>query len=143
MVWESILSSRGVGRSIQDRPHCSGGETRDAKYGFNHKEDLTYEEATAPLRQLLEKDTTYRWDDAREDSFQMLLRMMNSRTSLAPYDPNRKTHLVTDASPCGIAASLYQADEQGMWVPLSGYEQGWESQIDWESLAKVWGMMMF
>ena len=69
--------------------------------------------------------------------------MMNSRTYLAPYDPKRKTHLVTDASPCGIAASLYQADEQGMWVPLSGYEQGWESQIDWESLAKVWGMMMF
>ena len=23
------------------------------------------------------------------------------------------------------------------------YEQGWDSQINWESLAKVWGMMMF
>ena len=31
---------------------------------------------------------------------------MNSRTYLAPYDPKRKMHLVTDASPCGIAASL-------------------------------------
>ena len=63
--------------------------------------------------------------------------MMNSRTYLAPYDPKRKTHLVTDTSPCGIAASLYQEDDQGMWVPvdhtyrvLSGYKQGWESQID-------------
>ena len=63
--------------------------------------------------------------------------MMNSRTYLAPYDPKRKTHLVTDTSPCGIAASLYQEDDQGMWVPvdhtsrvLSSYEQGWESQID-------------
>ena len=44
---------------------------------------------------------------------------------------------MTDASPCGIAASLYQEDDQGMWVlvdhtsrVLSGYEQGWESQID-------------
>ena len=76
--------------------------------------------------------------------------MMNSRTYLAPHNPKRKTHQVTDASPCGIAASLYQEDDQGRWVPvdlmsraLSAYEQGVDSQIDWESLAKVWGMMMF
>ena len=31
----------------------------------------------------------------------------------------------------------------GISRALSRYEQGWESQIDWESLAKVWGMMMF
>ena len=81
---------------------------------------------------------------------QTLLTMMNSRTYLAPHDPKRKTHLVMDASPCGIAASLYQEDDQGKWVPvddtsraLSLYKQGWDSQIDWESLAKVWGMMMF
>ena len=55
--------------------------------------------------------------------------MMNSRTYLAPYNPKRKTHLVTEASPFGIAASLYQEDDQGMWVPvdhtsrtLSGYD---------------------
>ena len=34
--------------------------TYNAKYGFDHHEDLTYEEVTAPLRQLLEKDATYR-----------------------------------------------------------------------------------
>ena len=75
---------------------------------------------------------------------------MNSRTYLVPYDPKRNKHLVTGASPCGIAASLYQEDDQGMWVSvdhasraLSGYKQGWESQIDWEILSKVWGMMMF
>ena len=69
---------------------------------------------------------------------------------LAPDNPKRKTHLVTDASLCGIATSLYQEDDQGKWGQLdntsralSGYKQGWESQIDWESLAKVWGMMMF
>ena len=59
-------------------------------------------------------------------------------------------HLVTDASPCRIATSLYQEDNRGKWVPvdhtsraLSSYEQGWESQIDWESLAKVCDMMIF
>ena len=32
----------------------------NAKYGFDLHEDLTYEEVKAPLRQLLEKDATYR-----------------------------------------------------------------------------------
>ena len=75
---------------------------------------------------------------------------MNSRTYLAPYDPKRKTHLVTDASPSGIAASGYQEDDAGNWVPvdhtsraMSVVKQGWQSQIDWESLAKTWGMEMF
>ena len=35
----------------------------NTKYGFNHHKDLTYKEVTVPLRQLLEKDATYRWDD--------------------------------------------------------------------------------
>ena len=68
---------------------------------------------------------------------------MNSRTYLAPHDPKRKMHLVIDASPRGIAASMYQEDDQGKWVPvdqtpraLSTYEQGWDSKIDWESLAR-------
>ena len=58
--------------------------------------------------------------------------------------------LVTDASPQGISASLYQEDEQGRWLPvdhisraLSQHEQAWKSQIEWESLAKMWGMTAF
>ena len=38
----------------------SGG----SKYGFDHHEAWTYEEVTAPLRQLLVKDATNRWDPA-------------------------------------------------------------------------------
>ena len=52
--------------------------------------------------------------------------------------------------PRGIAASLDQEDDQGKWVPvdhtsraMSAYKQGRASQIDWESLAKTWGKMMF
>ena len=122
----------------------------NAKYGFDHWEDKSYMEVTAPLRKLLNKDAIFKWDNKSETNFQMLLRMMNSRTYLAPHNLKQKTHLVTDASPCGIAASLYQKDNQGKWVPvdntsraMSAYEQGWVSQINWESLAKTWGMMMF
>ena len=105
---------------------------------------------TAPLRKLLIKDAVFKWDEESDASFQTLIRMMNSRTYLAPHDHTRKTHLVTDASPSGIAASVYQEDDAGTWVPvdhtsraLSAVEQGWQSQIDWESLAKTWGMEMF
>ena len=105
---------------------------------------------TASLRELLTKDAVFRWDKESDTSFQTLICMMNSRIYLAPHDHTRKTHLVTDASACGIAASLYQEDETGTWVPvdhtsraLSAVEQGWQSQIDWESLAKTWDMMMF
>ena len=35
----------------------------NTKYGFDHHKDLTYKEVTVPLRQLLEKDATYMWDD--------------------------------------------------------------------------------
>ena len=34
----------------------------NAKYGFDHKEDKSYEKVTAPLRKLLIKDAAYKWD---------------------------------------------------------------------------------
>ena len=94
--------------------------------------------------------TVMSWDDRRERSFHKLLRMMNDRSILTPFKVERKTHLVTDASPQGISASLYQENEQGRWLPvdhisraLSQHEQAWKSQIEWESLAKIWGMTGF
>ena len=122
----------------------------NARFAFDHNEDETYEEVTAPLRELLTKGKHFRWDARRERSYQKLMRMMSDASILVAYNPDRKTHLVTDASPKGIAASLYQEDEEGRWLPvdhasraLSLTEQRWESQIDWESLAKSWGMLMF
>ena len=73
----------------------------NAKYGFDHLENKSYEEVTTPLRRLLIKDATYSWDKECETSFQTLLRMMNSKTYLAPHDPKRKTHLVKDAPRVG------------------------------------------
>ena len=63
---------------------------------------------TAPLHKLLTKDTVFRWDEESDGSFQTLIRMMNSRTYLAPHDHTRKTHLVSGASPSRIAASVCQ-----------------------------------
>ena len=75
---------------------------------------------------------------------------MSSTTTLRPFDKDKATHFVSDASPAGISASIYQEEMNGSWVPvdhasraLSHAEQRWRSQIDWESLGKSWGMTQF
>ena len=85
----------------------------------------------------------FEWTREREDAYQRIIRMMSDSTTLRPF----RTDLVTDASPVGISASLYQVEEGGCWVPidhtsraLSETEQRWKSQIDWENLVKCWGM---
>ena len=66
----------------------------------------------------MQKRTTFQWSKEREHSFLSILQMMSDRTYLALYNPNRKTHLVSDASLVGIAASLYQEDNLGRWLPV-------------------------
>ena len=96
------------------------------------------------------KEAKFSWNDQREESYQKLIRMLTDKSIFTPFKMGRSTHLVTDASPQGISASLYQTDEKGQWLPvdhvsraLSQHEQGWKSQIEWESLAKMWGMTIF
>ena len=108
----------------------------NARFAFDHKGAKSYE-VTSPLREMLGKGAKFNWTRERERSFQVLLNMMNDKAYLAPYDPTHKTHLVTDASPVGISASLYQEDMRGQWLPvdhitraLSPQEQRWRSQID-------------
>ena len=108
----------GKPETIEDLRSLLQAEAYNAKYGFNHKEEQSYEEVTAPLHKLLIKAAVFRWDEESDASFQTLILMMNSRTYLAPHDHTRKTHLVTDASPSGIAASLHQEDDAGTWVSV-------------------------
>ena len=56
-------------------------------------ETKPYEEETAPLRQMLIKDATYKGDEEGKTCFRTLSRMKNSRTYPAPHDPKTKTHL--------------------------------------------------
>ena len=71
------------------------------------------------------------------------MRMMSS-------DSTQPTMFVSKASPCGIAAIIYQVVQDGIWVPighisraLTKEKQAWASQIDWESLTKSWRMNQF
>ena len=123
--------------------------TYNAKFAFDHGEGGNYSDITAPLRKMLVKGAIFRWTEEAEASYQSLIKVMSSETTLRRFDPNLDTHFVSDASPLGIAASIYQEQKDGIWVPvdhvdraLSVVEQGWNSQIEWESLGKSWGMQM-
>ena len=122
----------------------------NAKYTFDHQETHTYEEMTKPLRELMVKGAQFSWDGRREQAYQAILRMMSDQTTLRAFDRDKVIHYVSDASPEGISASIYQEEDDGTWVPvdhtsraLSAAEQRLRSQIDWESLAKSWGMTQF
>ena len=67
-------------------------KARTKATGDRHQDETktknkSYGEVTAPLRRLLN-----RYKEG-ENSYQTLKRMMDSRTYLAPRDPNRKRHL--------------------------------------------------
>ena len=60
----------GRPETIEDVRSLLQATAYNTKYVFDHLETKTYKEVTAPLRQLLIKDATYRWNDDCEDSFQ-------------------------------------------------------------------------
>ena len=145
-----VINTAGRPESIADVKSLLQAAAYNAKFAFDHREGVSYEEATAPLRELLVKDARFTWNDTRENSYQMILRMLSDKSILTPFVQGRPTHLVTDASPEGISASLYQTNDAGLWLPidhisraLSDHEKAWKSQIEWESLGKMWGMMSF
>ena len=112
---DKILTIVKAGRpnSIEEVKSLLQAGAYNAKFAFDHQESETYEEVTAPLRELLSKNATFSWNDMRESSYQTLLRMMNDRSILTPFLVGRKTHLITDVSPQGISASLYQVEASG------------------------------
>ena len=144
------LITIGKPQSTEDVRSFLQAAAFNAKLGFDHTGNITYEEATKPLRILMTKNAVFKWDKEKEQAYQNILNMMNSKTTLRPYDKNKTTHFVSDASPEGISASLYQEQNDKSWEPvdhvsraLSEAEQGWKSQIEWESLGKSWGMLQF
>ena len=71
---------------------------------------------------------------------------MSADTALRYFDPSKNTILITDASEIGIAATVYQEEENKVLTPvdhasrsLTSTEQRY-SAIERESLAQAWGM---
>ena len=113
---------------------------------FMIESENAYAELTEPLRRLTRKNARFVWSSECEQSYQNIIEAMTSDTALRPFDPSLKTKLITDAAPNGIAASVFQEENTGVWIPvdhasrsLTPCEQNY-SQIEKESLGQAWGM---
>ena len=122
----------------------------NAKFLFDSGEiNESYEDVTKPLRELLHKDAKFIWDPQREKAYVKLMKIMSSPATLRPFDINKPTMHVADASEHGMSGSVYQIEDNGVWVPidhasrsLSEPESKYDP-IDRESLAQAWSMDQF
>jgi hypothetical protein len=104
-----------------------------------------YATTVAPLRELTQKNVPWRWTEVEQEAFENLKDAVINKTT-AYFDKNRKTELVIDASPVGLAAALIQYDEKkpddkflvlNVSRALSKVEQRY-SQVEKEGLALIW-----
>ena len=87
---------------------------------FMYSDGVTYSDVTAPLRALLRKDAIFEWTKKCEESVQNLKKAFTSEKVMAYWDQHRKTELVVDRGPEGVAATLYQQDPYTMhWHPMN------------------------
>ena len=98
---------------------------------------------------LTRKNARFDWMEGCEAAYQKIIQALTSDVALSPFQPNLKTKLITDASPYGISASIYQEQEPNVWRPvdhasrsLTPTEQNYAA-IEKESLAQAWGMNYF
>ena len=96
---------------------------------------------------MLVKGATFSWDRRREKAYQALMKMMSSEATLRPFTQGLPTMCVSDTCPWGIAASLYQVQEDKTWVPddhisrvLTKQERAWGSHVFFEYMltCDVW-----
>ncbi|XP_055584741.1 uncharacterized protein K02A2.6-like [Uranotaenia lowii] len=98
---------------------------------------------TAPLRELLHKDTRFKWESKHTDAFEAIKNQIADPKNLGYYSPYDETILIADASPVGLGAVLLQQREGKARVicyiskGLSTTEKSY-AQNEKEALALVW-----
>ena len=109
-----------------------------------------YATLTQPLRQLIQKNTPWKWTPLHEQALAKLKDALTTAPVTAYFDPNKYTEICVDASPVGVAAILTQTDQNGgnrhvvayASRSLSDTEQRY-SQTEREALAVVWACEYF
>lgn len=103
---------------------------------------------TAPLRQLLVKNTKFHWNEKCSKAFDQLKMEIASERVLTPFDPTLPVQLACDASPQGVAGILsHIIDGQERPIAfasrsLTQAEQNY-SQLDREALAIIFSVGHF
>lgn len=108
-------------------------------------------EHSKPIRELLQKDRSWVWDQPQIQAFERIKQELSSDTVLALYDPKAPTKVSADASSYGLGAVLLQRSqgEDDKWKPvayasraMSSTEQRY-AQVEKEALAVTWACEKF
>lgn len=91
--------------------------------GFFRRFIKDYAIITAPLTDLLKKETKWSWDDSQDCAFNKVKALLVNRPLLALYDPKAETQLHTDASKDGLAGILLQRNSTGTFQPISYFSR--------------------
>ena len=96
-----------------------------------------------PLRRLTRAVIPFKWAKEQKEAFEALKKTLTSAKTLAYYDKDAKTRVITDASPVGLGAVLTQ-EHDGIFRPVyyanrsvTEVERRY-SQTEKEVLAVVW-----
>ena len=111
---------------------------------YLHKFISNMSEKTAPLRQLLHKDSAFVWEQPQEDAFKALKNDLCSAPMLKFFDPHKPVKLSVDSSKSGLGACLLQEEAPVAYASrsLSSSEQNY-AQIEKELLAAVFACTKF
>ena len=82
-----------------------------------------YSLVVRPMTALLKKAAVFRWEDAAEESFQLLKDRFTSTPILRHFDPAKQLKLETDASDFGMSGILSQCYNDGQWHPIAFYSR--------------------
>ena len=105
-------------------------------------------ELSPPLRELLSKKHSWRWDSAQDQAFKLIKTELSKPTVLALYDVNADMKISADASSCGLGAVLLQRENQS-WQPVIYASHAMTSteckyaQVEKEALATTWACEKF
>ena len=132
------ITSMPSPKDKEDVQKCLGLFTYLASYIPN------FSEKSAPLRELLHKETPFTWDEDHEQALTNLKRAVSSGACLQFYDPNKETTLEVDASMKGLGACLLQDGKPVAFASKSlSIAQSNYSNIERETLALVFGITRF
>ena len=101
-------------------------------------------EVTSPLRELLQKDVHWHWDEYHKKSFQEIKKLLSSDRCLAFFDVSRPITIQVDASNSGLGAVLLQEGKPVAYASrsLTSSEKNY-AIIEKELLAVVFGCERF
>ena len=104
---------------------------------------------TDSLRQLLKKQTEWRWTEEHMESFENLKKLITQIPCLSHYNTDYPNIVTTDASTKGLGATLWQEQPNGELKPVA-YASRFISDVEeryaineLELLAVVWGLEHF